>query len=226
MNIERFEALSIRAARHAALSDVTRLQIVEMLTLSDRSSSELGEMLSIPSNLLAHHLKQLVDAGLVTKRRSEGDRRRVYFTLNDIHGLATGPLTREHIVAGRVVFVCSANTARSHLAAAAWRQHSSVPTISGGTAPGERINPAAIAAANRHGLAILDVSPRKLDVHAQAHDLIVTVCDRAHEELAGADWAHWSVPDPVTADSDRAFDAATIELVARVERLAEHVEAA
>ncbi len=38
-------------------------------------------MLAIPSNLLAHHLHVLEQAGIITRRRSEGDRRRTYLQL-------------------------------------------------------------------------------------------------------------------------------------------------
>jgi hypothetical protein len=32
----------------------------------------------------------------------------------------------------------------------------------------------------------------------ESADLVITVCDRAHEELApGPGWWHWSTPDPV-----------------------------
>ena len=46
------------------------------------------------------------------------------------------------------------------------------------------------------------------------------MCDRAHEELAGLDWAHWSIPDPVPAATSRAFDAAFADIEDRVTRLA------
>jgi ArsR family transcriptional regulator, arsenate/arsenite/antimonite-responsive transcriptional repressor / arsenate reductase (thioredoxin) len=35
----------------------------------------------MPSNLLAHHLRVLEEAGLVTRHRSEGDKRRSYLRL-------------------------------------------------------------------------------------------------------------------------------------------------
>ena len=38
-------------------------------------------MLAMPSNLLAHHLHVLQQAGVITRRRSEGDRRRTYLRL-------------------------------------------------------------------------------------------------------------------------------------------------
>ena len=82
MNSEQIEVLGRRARVHAALGDVHRLQIVDLLAISDLSSSELGAATELPSNLLAHHVKTLEDAGLVTRRRSEGDGRRTYLSLN------------------------------------------------------------------------------------------------------------------------------------------------
>ncbi|MFQ6171404.1 ArsR family transcriptional regulator [Oryzobacter sp. R7] len=220
MNVEETDGLRRRATLHSALGDVTRLRIVDLLALSDRSASELGASLSIPSNLLAHHLRTLEAVGLVTRRPSEGDARRSYLTLSahDEWVLRDAGTDRQPVRASRVVFVCTANTARSHLAAAAWRRVSAVPAASAGTHPGERIHPGALAAAQRHDLEVPDVAPRVLD--EEAGDVIVTVCDRAHEELDGRDWAHWSVPDPVVVDTRRAFDEAYEELTARTTRLA------
>ena len=56
-------------------------------------------------------------------------------------------------------------------------------------------------------------------------DLLVTVCDMAREELAGATAVHWSVPDPVPAGDPVSFDAALAELSRRVERLAPRMAA-
>ena len=49
------------------------------------------------------------------------------------------------------------------------------------------------------------------------------MCDRAHEDLDGRDWAHWSIPDPVPAGSDRAFDDALEAITTRVARLSAQV---
>ena len=55
---------------------------------------------------------------------------------------------------------------------------------------------------------------------------MVTVCDNAHEELdRTADQRyghrlHWSVPDPVRAGTDEAFDHAYDDLARRVTQLA------
>ena len=66
-----------RAAIHAALGDPGRLAVVDHLLAADASPSELQSMLSLPSNLVAHHLRVLEDAGVVQRRRSEADRRRL-----------------------------------------------------------------------------------------------------------------------------------------------------
>ena len=49
--------------------------------------------------------------------------------------------------------------------------------------------------------------PRRLSAITMPGDLIVSVCDNAHEELGGLDQIHWSVPDPVPAGTPAAFDA-------------------
>ena len=54
-------------------------------------------------------------------------------------------------------------------------------------------------------------------------DLIVAVCDSAYEEL-GTPGLHWSVPDPVPADTEAAFETAFEQIEQRVDRLAGAVE--
>ena len=133
-----------RAARLGALSDPLRLRIVDALTGCDRSPVELGRRLDVESNLLAHHLEVLEQAGLI--------------------------------------------------------------------APGVA-----------HGIARLDIgqqAPRRLNEVPATADLVVTVCDQAHEELAPPDtWLHWSIPDPVPTGTAAAFDATVTELRSRVSGL-------
>ena len=219
MNIERTAELESRAKVHAALADVTRLQILDLLVVGDASASEVGASLGVPSNLLAHHLGVLERAALVARRRSEGDGRRSYLSL----GPAAHPDVTGRSVLGspsRVVFVCTANTARSHLAAALWRAASPIAAISAGTHPGERIHRGAVQVADRRGLALPDVAPQLLDRVQRGGDLVITVCDRAHEELGGAGWAHWSVRDPARTGTRAAFDTAYADLESRVAALA------
>jgi DNA-binding transcriptional ArsR family regulator len=145
MNTDQTEELARRAAVHAALADPARLLITDTLAEGDASPAELGALLGMPSNLLAHHLRVLEYAGIITRRRSEGDHRRSYLRLvPGALGSLGGPPLR---TARRVLFVCTANSARSHLAAALWRQASRVPAASAGTRPAAVIDPGAVDAA-------------------------------------------------------------------------------
>ena len=67
---------------------------------------------------------------------------------------------------------------------------------------------------------------RSIGPAPRGDDLVVTVCDRAHEELGAASQVHWSVPDPVVAGTRAAFDLAYDELATRVRLLAPLVEQA
>jgi len=223
METELTSGVAGRAAVHAALADPARLQITDTLSAGDTSPSELAAMLAMGSNLLAHHLRVLEQAGLLTRRRSDGDRRRTYLQL--VPGaldLLTRPAPR---TAGRVLFVCTANSARSHLAAALWRRASTLPAASAGTHPAARIDPGAIAAARRHRLPMRRLRPRHINDVQHDGDLVITVCDMAHEELGRQAAVHWSVPDPVPAGDPASFDAALAELSHRVERLAPRLAA-
>ena len=223
MRAEIIADLELRAAMHAALADPARLAITDTLTDGDASPSELAAMLAMPSNLLAHHLRVLQQAGLVARQRSEGDRRRSYLRLiPGSLGQLAGPQARS---ARRLLFVCTANSARSHLAAALWRQASSVPAASAGTSPAAAVDPRAIGAAGRRRLPLPRLRPRHLSDVRHDGDLIVTVCDRAHEELAALAAVHWSVPDPVPAGDPEGFDAALDELDRRVRLLAPRLAA-
>ena len=223
MNAERTSDLTRRAAIHAALADPARLQIADTLLAGDASPSELAAMLAMPSNLLAHHLHVLEQAGLITRRRSDGDRRRTYVQLvpGALDSLAPPPAR----AALRVLFVCTANSARSHLAAALWRQASTVPATSAGTHPAAAIDPGAIAAAGRHRLPLPRLRPRHIGDVQHDDDLVITVCDMAHEELGRAAALHWSIPDPAPAGDPASFDAALAGLSHRVQRLAPRLAA-
>jgi protein-tyrosine-phosphatase len=223
MNGELMTELERRAAVHAALADPARLAITDVLADGDASPSELAGMLAMPSNLLAHHLKVMEETGLVARHRSEGDRRRTYLRLvPGVLDILAGPQGR---AARRVVFVCTANSARSHLAAALWRRASPVPAVSAGTRPAERIHPGAVDAAGRHQLPLPRLRPRHISDVLHDGDLVVTVCDLAHEELGAQAAVHWSVPDPVPAGDPGSFDAALTELDRRVARLAPRLAA-
>lgn len=218
MDAERTTDLQRRAAKHAALSDPGRLAIIETLSLGDASPTELQAMLGVSSNLLAHHLKVLQTEGLLIRTRSEADRRRTYLQL--VHAALEGIVPGTKTSVARIVFVCTANSARSHLAAALWRRASDVPVASAGTHPAARTEPGAVAVAHRHNMPLRTARPRHLADVLRKDDYVITVCDNAHEELAARSDLHWSVPDPVRTGTDAAFDAAFGELTRRVRDLA------
>lgn len=207
-----------RAAIHAALGDPHRLQICDELALCDRSPSDLAQRLDLRSNLLAHHLLVLTRAGVIETVRSAGDGRRRYVRQRrgalDRLQLAV-PALRPH----SVLFVCSANSARSPLAVAVWRELCDLPAQSAGTHPAERVHPHAIAAAARHGLDLAGMSPRAFNSIEDTPGLVVTVCDEANEVLTlprSLPRLHWSIPDPAATGDHRAFDRAIAMLRERV----------
>jgi ArsR family transcriptional regulator, arsenate/arsenite/antimonite-responsive transcriptional repressor / arsenate reductase (thioredoxin) len=218
MNLEP-SSVETRARIHAALGDPARLAIVDALAVGDASPGEIGAQLGMSTNLVAHHLGVLADAGVIDRRRSEHDRRRNYVRLRPAAlaalrapGLATPR---------RVVFVCTRNSARSQLAAALWTRRSPIPATSAGTAPASRVHPRAVRTAKRHGLRLDPARTARLADVADKGDLLVAVCDHVHETLpADQPRLHWSVPDPVPIDSDDAFEAAYTDLADRVDRLA------
>jgi ArsR family transcriptional regulator, arsenate/arsenite/antimonite-responsive transcriptional repressor / arsenate reductase (thioredoxin) len=206
--------LQARAERLAALSDPVRLSIVDELAVSDRAPVELRRRLGIESNLLAHHLDVLEAAGLIGRSRSSGDGRRRYVHL--VPGALEHLLPAPALGGREVLFVCSHNSARSQLAAVIWRELAGADASSAGTHPAHRLHPGAVAAARRAGLDLTGARPRLLD-ERHLPEVVVTVCDRAHEELGDREgWLHWSIPDPTADGRGAAFDAVVTDLRHRV----------
>jgi len=215
---EVVDSVADRAAVHAALGEPVRLAIVEDLAVSDRSPKELAARFSVPTNLLAHHLDVLEGVGLIERFVSAGDRRRRYVRL------VPAPLARLGVAtalpAGQVLFVCSHNSARSQLAAALWTARTGGVATSAGTHPADHVHPGAVAAASRAGLDLSRAEPRMFGAAGHG-ELIVTVCDQAHEELVPEPgWWHWSLPDPVEDGRAAAFDAVINELDDRIRAVA------
>lgn len=240
MSAERDDEVVRRATVHAALGDPGRLAIVDALVLGEASPTELQRLLAMASNLLAHHVRVLERVGVVSRHRSEGDRRRTYLALAPGAFDVLRP-SRVHD-AVRVVFVCTHNSARSQLAAALWNGTSPVPATSAGTRPAAAVHPGAVAAARRHRVPLTPTVPRHVDdvlrsagdPAAGADDLVITVCDAAHEELvavrsspaAHGGRLHWSVPDPARTGEDAAFDRVVADLTDRITRIAPAVRSA
>jgi ArsR family transcriptional regulator, arsenate/arsenite/antimonite-responsive transcriptional repressor / arsenate reductase (thioredoxin) len=219
MKAELPDELIARARVHAALGEPTRLAIVDALALGDASPGEVAAALGLPTNLLAHHLGVLQEAGVIERSRSEGDRRRTYLRLCP-EGLAALAPTGGPMVA-RVVFVCTHNSARSQLAAALWANRSSIPAACAGTDPAPRVHPRAVRVARRHGLILHPAKTAHVREVLREDDLVIAVCDNAHEHLpAQPRRLHWSVPDPAPVDTDAAFEAAYTDIATRIDRVA------
>ena len=215
---EVVDSVADRAAVHAALGEPVRLAIVEDLAVSDRSPKELAARFSVPTNLLAHHLDVLEGVGLIERFVSAGDRRSRYVRQ------VPAPLARLGVAtalpAGQVLFVCSHNSARSQLAAALWTARTGGVATSAGTHPADHVHPGAVAAASRAGLDLSRAEPRMFGAAGHG-ELIVTVCDQAHEELVPEPgWWHWSLPDPVEDGRAAAFDAVITQLDDRIRAVA------
>ena len=215
---EAYLALEDRAALYRALGDERRLMIVDALHHTDRP---VGELTGLATNLLAFHLKVLEDAGVIVRSISHGDARRRYVTLNPALASWLGERPQLDRPVERALFVCTANPARSPLAAHLWQARTGAPARSAGTRPADRVHPRAVEIARRRGLDLTAARPVAYHEVELRPELVVSVCDRAHEdELAlVVPRLHWSIPDPVGFDDD-AFEAVVGQLSTRIDRLA------
>lgn len=206
-----------RSRVHGALADPTRLAIVDELSVSDRAPNELATQLVLPGNLVAHHLDVLQRVGLIVRIESSGDRRRRYVRLEraPLHALGL-PLRSPP---SSVLFVCTHNSARSQLASALWHARTGTSASSAGTHPADCVHPEAVAAGARAGLDLTHHTPSLIPLPTPDIQ-IVTVCDRAHEELdPDPSWWHWSIPDPVEGGDPAAFDLVLADLDSRISTL-------
>lgn len=209
-----------RARRHAALGDEKRLLVVDQLVLGDQTVAELADLSNMRGNLLAHHLDVLEDAGLITRRISEGDHRRRYVSLRwDQLPL---PVEVPPIAIDKVAFVCTHNSARSQFASALWQRLTGSPASSAGAQPAPTVHPKAVKVAAEFDIDISGAKPASYSTLPPDIGLLISVCDRANEgDLPGAGGRlHWSIPDPVPVGTLDAFRSAFAEIAHRIEHLA------
>ncbi|MFZ4189147.1 arsenate reductase ArsC [Streptomyces pseudogriseolus] len=99
-----------------------------------------------------------------------------------------------------VLFVCVHNAGRSQMAAA-WLTHLAGDRIevrSAGSDPGERVNPAAVAAMAEVGIDISAETPKRLTVDAvRVSDVCITMgCGDACPVFPGKRYLDWKLDDP------------------------------
>jgi arsenate reductase (thioredoxin) len=131
----------------------------------------------------------------------------------------------------KVLFLCTANSARSilaeavlaHLAPAGWR------AMSAGSHPSGRVHPRSLALLGREGIRVDGLASKSWHELPADPDIVITVCAAAAGEACPlfegeALRAHWGVDDPAAvtgseADIDAAFERAYRTLRARIEAM-------
>lgn len=227
----------------ALASHPVRWRLLRALAWGDLRVWELTALVGERQSLVSYHLGLLREAGLVAARPSSADRRDTYYLadlarwgqqLGDagaaLHpglGPVPGRDGSAGSAAGRVLFLCTGNGARSQMAEAFMEELTGrrVEAFSAGSHP-THLHPNAVRVMRRYGIDIAGRRAKHLGEFVdQRFDCVVTVCDRVREvcpELPGAARRiHWSIADPADSRaSDEvtypAFERAAAELAARV----------
>jgi protein-tyrosine-phosphatase len=226
------------------LSNEVRWGVLKALASGDHQVNELVTLLRQPTNLVSYHLKKMRDEALVTTRRSEADARDVYYSLDlprfrqrfleagqALHpaiGLALPTFDPARLLAQRVLFICTHNSARSQMAEGLLRHLSAgrLEVLSAGSHP-TRVHPGAIRAMDKLGVDIRAQTPRHVQDYAgQSFDYVITVCDRAREVCPAfpgiGQQLHWGFPDPTAITDDAARDEAFARTAQRLKSRIEY----
>lgn len=99
-----------------------------------------------------------------------------------------------------VLFVCIHNAGRSQMAAGFLRSLAggAIEVRSAGSAPGDRVNPAAVEAMAEVGIDISDQKPKLLTHEAvEVSDVVITMgCGDACPIFPGISYRNWELDDP------------------------------
>ena len=213
-----------------------RWRLMRELGRSDRMVHELIDLVGEPQNLVSYHLGKLRDARLVRARRSSADRRDAYYSVDlsrfgellattgdALHpGLRPTPPPPS---GGRVLFLCTGNSARSQMAEALARVRSGgrVEAHSAGSHP-KALHPHAVQAMrDEHGIDLTGQRPKNLtELAGERFDRVVSLCDRVREvcpELPGhPETTHWSIPDPAGTSPEESLGHLGAGAVARAQQ--------
>ena len=122
----------------------------------------------------------------------------------------------------RVLFVCTANSARSLMAEAVLRDMAGdqFEVASAGTDPAKP-NPLALQVLEEAGIDTAGLHSKQLaDLQEQPWDYVITLCDKAASECgvvhAGAQQIHWDFPDPAATNRHATFALTLKELKERI----------
>ncbi len=103
-----------------------------------------------------------------------------------------------------VLFLCTHNAGRSQMALGFFTHYASDAAIawSGGSEPGEQVNPAAVAAMAERGIDISTEYPKPwTDEVVRAADVVITMgCGDACPVLPGKRYEDWTLDDPAGLD--------------------------
>ncbi len=223
-----------------ALAQDTRLDIFRHLTQTGpQPAGQVGECFSLPLATLSFHLKTLQQAGLLDCRRN--GRQLIYQARGEtvtalmtylvehccqpsefIPATAIPPkitpqestvMSQEKVY--NVLFLCTANSARSILAEAIMNHLSNgqFRAYSAGSFPAGAVNPYALKLLTLQGVSTEGLRSKSWSEFAAPGvpvlDFVFTVCDNAAKEVCPI-WpgqpmsAHWGVVDPAAQQGDEA----------------------
>ncbi len=223
-----------------ALSQPARLDIFRLLVQAGehgRLAGDISQTLDMRQNTLSTNLSLLLNAGLV-KRTREGRNIRYAANTDGIRDLLSfllegccqsrpelcspiiqrsSKLTETPVAQDsyNVLFLCTANSARSLMAEAILNREGKgrFNAFSAGAIPGAGPHPFALDLLKNLGHDTSEVRSKDWDEFAAAAaprmDFAFTVCDKAAAEICPV-WpgqpmsAHWGVPDPVAATGNDA----------------------
>jgi len=228
---------AVAAAAFASLGHPDRLAVFRLLMRfapQGARPTEIAAALDLKPNTLSHHLADLLRAGLIgAERRGRSLFYRVdlqvtegligYLALNvgrarpDLLLFAGKdlPMTPTADTRFDVLFLCSANSARSIFAEALLRDlgRGRFQAFSAGTRPADAVNPMVLDVLGRNGHDTAGLAPKSTTrfqaPDAPVMDFVFTVCDTAAAEDCPP-WAgqpitgHWGLPDPVKATGTEA----------------------
>lgn len=122
----------------------------------------------------------------------------------------------------KVLFVCTANSARSQMAEALLKHYASeqYEVFSAGISP-EKIDPRAVHSIEKFGLSTIELHAKPIDqFDNESFDYVITLCAKATQECglpkALGDNTAWDFEDPKTRIGVQPFDLTLKELSERI----------